>query len=59
VKVTINGKRENVHVKNHVIKVNASRLACGYYPVLVQRRGVRAYTFVLRLRPGGISQTAV
>lgn len=59
VTVTVNGARKHVHVKNHVIRVDASRLACGYYPVLVQRHGARSLTFVLRLRPGGISQTAV
>ena len=55
VKLTVNGKRKRVRVNvRRVIKVDLRKAPCGYYPVLVQRRGVKSALYVWRLTSFGI-----
>lgn len=57
--VTANAQRRHAHVKRHAVKVNLRRVPCGYYPVLVQRRGVRSWLIVLRLTPHRVVRSSV
>jgi Collagen triple helix repeat (20 copies) len=59
VTLTVNSKRTHPRVKRRVVKVNLRRVPCGYYPVLVQRRGVRSWLIVLRLTPNRVVRTSV
>ena len=54
VTLTVNAKRQSVPVSRRRVKVDLRRLRCGYYPILVQRRGIRSALFVWRLTPGRI-----
>jgi hypothetical protein len=49
VKVTTNGRRVTRRVRKHKVAANLKTVPCGFYPVLVQRRGLRSQLIVLRL----------
>ena len=49
--LTVAGRRRSVAVSNRRVKVDLRRLRCGYFPILVQKRGVRSALFVWRLTP--------
>ena len=60
VKLTVNGKRKKVRVNlRRVIKVDMRNAPCGYYPVLVQRRGIRSALYVWQLTSFGIVRQSV
>ena len=60
VKLTVNGKRKSVRVNSRrVIRVDMRKAPCGYYPVLVQRRGVKSALYVWRLTSLGIARRSV
>lgn len=49
VRLTVAGQRKFTSVTRRRVKVDLRRLRCGYYPVLVQKRGVRSALSVWRL----------
>ena len=59
VTITANSQRKRPRVKRHVVKVNLRRVPCGYYPVLVQKRGVRSYLVVLRLTSKRVTRSTI
>ena len=58
VRLTVAGKRKSAVVKRRRVKVDLRRLRCGFYPVLVQKRGIRPALFVWRLTPNRIVRRA-
>ena len=54
VRLTVNAKQKSVKVNQRVIKVDVRKLPCGYYPILVQRRGTKSALYVYRLTPSRI-----
>ena len=54
VKLTVAGRRASTRVSRRRVNVDLRRLPCGYYPVLVQKRGVRSALFIWRLTPSRI-----
>ena len=52
VTVVANGKRRSARVRGRRVRVDLRRARCGYYPVLVQRRGVRPVLKVWHLTTG-------
>lgn len=59
VRVTANAQRRSARVRRHKVSVNLRRVPCGYYPVLVQKRGVRSYLIVLRFTPHRVSLSRI
>ena len=51
VRLTVAGQRKSAAVTRRRVKVDLRRLRCGYYPVLVQKRGIKSALFVWRLTP--------
>jgi hypothetical protein len=56
VRVTANGSRVTRRVLKHKVAANLRTVPCGYYPVLVQRRGLRSQVVVLRLTSSRVSR---
>ena len=54
VRLTVAGQRKSAAVSRRRVKVDLRRLRCGYYPVLVQKRGTKSALFIWRLTPNGI-----
>lgn len=58
VKVTANGKRRNSRVRRHRVAVNLRTVPCGYYPVLIQRSGLRSQLVVLHLTRSHVARVS-
>ena len=58
VRMTVAGKRGAVKVTRRRAQVDLRRLRCGYYPVLVQKRGVKSALFIYRLTPSRIVRSS-
>lgn len=57
---TVNGHRHGATVSRHTVDVDLRGLACGSYPVVVQRRGVKPVVRIFTLnRDGRIGRTSV
>jgi hypothetical protein len=60
VTLTVAGDRGGVPVTRRAITVHLEKLACGSYPAVVQRRGIRPFVRILTLHAGGrVSREAV
>ena len=59
VRVTANGQRRSSRVRKHKVSANLRTVPCGYYPVLVQKRGMRSALVVLRLTPRRVIRSTV
>ena len=59
VTVIVNGKRRSARVQRQRVQVDLRKLQCGYYPVLVQRRGIKSALRIWHLTPGGASVSNV
>ena len=59
VRVTANGQRKRVRVRKRKVRADLRTVPCGYFPVLVQRRGTRSALVVLRLTPRRVARSKV
>ena len=59
VRVTANGRRRSARVRKRKVAANLSTVPCGYWPVLIQRRGKRSALIVVRLTPRRVVRSTV
>ena len=55
----VDGQRHGVRVQRRRVRLDLRRLECGYYPVLVSKRGIKPALRIWHLTPGGASVSSV
>ena len=59
VRVTANGRRRTSRVRKHKVAANLKTVPCGYWPVLISKRGKRSALVVLHLTNRRVSRASV